>query len=56
MTAMHYLIVLAGLAVLDLIWLVHMIVGGRLRKNPPRHAEDTWTVDNLPSHPYATDR
>lgn len=53
MTAFFVLALIALLVVAGLIWLVRMVSTDQPRRTPPRHAEDSWSVDGLPNHPYA---
>lgn len=53
MTALILLLALAAAVITGLTWLVRMLATEQPHRNPPRHAEDSWSVDGLPNHPYA---
>lgn len=53
MTAFALLFIIITVVVAGLIWLARMLSTEQPHRNPPRHAEDDWSVNGLPSHPYA---
>lgn len=53
MTAIVLLVGIVVLVLASATWLARMIYLGDTIGNPPRHAEDSWSVDGLPNHPFA---
>ncbi|MGH3517936.1 MAG: hypothetical protein ACRDQ7_11075 [Haloechinothrix sp.] len=53
MTSFVLLVAIAAVVVINLAWLVRVLSSRQTFRSPPRHAEDSWSVDGLPNHPYA---
>lgn len=53
MTAVILLFVLLAFVSVEVAWGMWMLFTGRTDREPPRHVEDNWTVDDLPNRPYA---
>lgn len=53
---MMVLLVVLGFVIVSLAWGLWLLAKGQQIQDPPRHAEDTWSVYGLPNHPYSLNR